>query len=138
MQFVRVGGAPYGGVAEAHGYVEGVYKKIGVCGGRSLYQHQNNSEIFLYYGCGRWFIGLQIGRQDAFTLKLKKNTNLGVCGGWVFTKTVDICVHGEHENSWQFIQQFPVGLTKDKSFKVTESCGDPPPNGSRARSATSV
>ena len=40
---------------------KGLYKKIGVCGGRSIYQHANNTDIFMYYGCGRWFIGLEIG-----------------------------------------------------------------------------
>ena len=38
----------------------GRYKKIGVCGGRSIYQNMNNSDIFIYYGCGRWFIGLEV------------------------------------------------------------------------------
>merc|ERR1719278_1120878 len=59
----------------------GLYKKIGVCGGRSIYQHANNTDIFMYYGCGRWFIGLEIG----------------VCGGWLFAKSLSICIHGQHE-----------------------------------------
>ena len=50
-----------GGIEECHPYVMGTYKKIGVCGGRPLYQHDNNTEIFMYYGCGRWFIGLEVG-----------------------------------------------------------------------------
>ena len=44
-----------------HFSFKGLYKKIGVCGGRSIYQHANNTDIFMYYGCGRWFIGLEIG-----------------------------------------------------------------------------
>ena len=60
---------------------QGLYKKIGVCGGRSIYQHANNTDIFMYYGCGRWFIGLEIG----------------VCGGWLFAKSLSICIHGQHE-----------------------------------------
>jgi len=108
---VVVEGDDNGGIFECHPYVFGGYKKIGVCGGRSIYQHNNNTEIFMYYGCGRWFIGLEIG----------------VCGGWVFTKTMDICVHGRHEKDWQFVSE--VGLNKDKSLKVKEACQDPAPVG---------
>merc|ERR1719356_167073 len=108
---VRVTGARNGGamdtVAECHPYAMGLYKKIGVCGGRSIYQHDNNTEIFMYYGCGRWFIGLEIG----------------VCGGWVFTKTSEICIHGQHEKPWQFVSE--TGLNKDRSFHVQQDCDVP-------------
>ena len=57
---VVVVGDENGGIVECHPYVIGTYKKIGVCGGRSIYQHNNNTEIFMYYGCGRWFIGLEV------------------------------------------------------------------------------
>ena len=57
---VVVVGDENGGIVECHPYVIGTYKKIGVCGGRSIYQHDNNTEIFMYYGCGRWFIGLEV------------------------------------------------------------------------------
>ena len=85
----------------------GRYKKIGVCDGRSLYQQETNTEIFMYYVCGRWFIGLEIG----------------VCGGWVFTKTMDICAHGNHEDTWYFISG--AGLQQDKSFRVKAACDEP-------------
>ena len=97
----------YGGVHGVHQYVAGRYKKIGVCDGRSLYQQETNTEIFMYYVCGRWFIGLEIG----------------VCGGWVFTKTMDICAHGNHEDTWYFITG--AGLQQDKSFRVKEACDQP-------------
>ena len=58
---VLVGGDQFGGITLTHPYIPGQYKKIGVCDGRSLYQHVNNTEIFLYYVCGRWFIGLEVG-----------------------------------------------------------------------------
>ena len=60
---VVVEGDDTGGIFECHPYVFGGYKKIGVCGGRSIYQHNNNTEIFMYYGCGRWIIGLEVGKQ---------------------------------------------------------------------------
>jgi len=110
-QHVDVFGDENGGVVECHPYVIGRYKKIGVCGGRSIYQHNNNTEIFMYYGCGRWFIGLEIG----------------VCGGWVFTKSMEICVHGAHEMHWQFVSE--TGLNKDKTLKINEDCHDPAPVG---------
>ena len=50
----------YAGLKACHPYVLGEYKKIGVCTGRSFYQHQNNSDIFLYHGCGAWYIGLEV------------------------------------------------------------------------------
>ena len=40
---------------------------------------------------------------------------IGVCGGWVFTKTWDICVHGSHEKSWNFVSE--LGLEEDTSFR---------------------
>ena len=49
-----------GGVLECHPYVIGEYKKIGVCGGRSFYQHKNNTDIFLYHACGAWYLGLEV------------------------------------------------------------------------------
>lgn len=101
---VFVTGDENGGIEECHPYVMGTYKKIGVCGGRSLYQHDNNTEIFMYYGCGRWFIGLEIG----------------VCGGWVFTKTPSICIHGQHEKHWQYVAE--EGLRKDRTFGVGQDC----------------
>ena len=64
---VVVEAANDGGIMECHPYVMGTYKKIGVCGGRSIYQHDNNTEIFMYYGCGRWFIGLEVRRIEYWT-----------------------------------------------------------------------
>ena len=49
-----------GGVLECHPYVLGGYRKIGVCGGRSFYQHKNNSDIFMYHACGAWYLGLEV------------------------------------------------------------------------------
>ena len=79
---VLVGGDQFGGIHNTHPYITGKfirgspyrdfnrqnlldpvlgeYKKIGVCDGRSLYQNVNNTEIFIYYVCGRWFIGLEV------------------------------------------------------------------------------
>ena len=48
------------GVQECHPYVLGGYKKIGVCGGKSFYQHNNNTDIFIYHACGAWYIGLEV------------------------------------------------------------------------------
>ena len=48
-----------GGVALCHPYALGRYRKIGVCGGRSFYQHSNNSDIFLYHACAAWYVGLE-------------------------------------------------------------------------------
>ena len=64
---VMVGGDQFGGVHGVHSYVSGVYKKIGVCDGRSLYQQETNTEIFMYYVCGRWFIG------DALVAKISNS-----------------------------------------------------------------
>ena len=64
---VMVGGDQFGGVHGGHSYVSGVYKKIGVCDGRSLYQQETNTEIFMYYVCGRWFIG------DALVAKISNS-----------------------------------------------------------------
>merc|ERR1711949_2741 len=61
---VVVGGDQFGGITLTHPYIPGHYKKIGVCDGRSLYQHTDNTEIFLYYVCGRWFIGLEVAEGD--------------------------------------------------------------------------
>ena len=55
---------------------------------------------------------------------------IGVCGGWVFTKTWDICVHGPHQKSWNFVSE--LGLEEDTSFRVQDDCeevslpSDPP------------
>ena len=57
---VLVGGDQFGGIHATHPYIAGEFKKIGVCDGRSLYQNINNTEIFMYYVCGRWFIGLEV------------------------------------------------------------------------------
>ena len=51
-----------GGVALCHPYALGRYRKIGVCGGRSFYQHTNNSDIFLYHACAAWYVGLEVGQ----------------------------------------------------------------------------
>ncbi len=48
------------GVAMCHPYALGRYRRIGVCGGRSFYQHKNNSDIFLYHACGAWYVGLEV------------------------------------------------------------------------------
>ncbi len=47
------------GVLGCHPYVLGRYRKIGGCGGRSFYQHANNTDIFLYHACGAWYFGLE-------------------------------------------------------------------------------
>jgi hypothetical protein len=49
-----------GGILECHPYVLGEYRRIGQCGGRSFYQHKNNTDIFIYYVCGAWYVGLQV------------------------------------------------------------------------------
>ena len=94
-----------------------------MCGGRSIYQHANNTDIFMYYGCGRWFIGLEIG----------------VCGGWLFAKSLSICIHGQHEVKYNitlflrarfFRIQIQVtwsmtsdrGLLEDRSLRVDQIC----------------
>ena len=61
---------------------------------------------------------------------------IGVCGGWVFTKTSDICVHGTHEDTWYFISG--IGLQQDKSFRVKEACEQPsdPPRQTASRPAS--
>jgi len=50
----------YGGINDCHPYVLGEYRRIGQCGGRSFYQHKNNTDIFIYYVCGAWYVGLQV------------------------------------------------------------------------------
>jgi len=107
---VTVSGGPSphmeSGGAESHPYAMGLYKKIGVCGGRSIYQHTNNTDIFLYHGCGRWFVGLEIG----------------VCGGWIFAESLSICVHGIHETPWTMTTEH--GLLEDRVLTVTQTCSD--------------
>ena len=102
---------------------KGLYKKICVCGGRSIYQHANNTDIFMYYGCGRWFIGLEIG----------------VCGGWLFAKSLSICIHGQHEVKYKSLSSWMQGffrihiqvtwsmtsdrgLLEDRSLRVDQTC----------------
>ena len=41
----------------------------------------------------------------------------------MFTKTMDICAHGNHEDTWYFITG--AGLQQDKSFRVKEACDQP-------------
>ena len=64
--YVLVGGDQFAGIHKTHPYISGEFKKIGVCDGRSLYQHRNNTEIFMYYVCGRWFIGLEVTQHNCF------------------------------------------------------------------------
>ena len=111
---VLVGGDQFGGIHKTHPYIAGEFKKIGVCDGRSLYQNINNTEIFMYYVCGRWFIGLEV--RNLKNISFIPNFQIGVCGGWVFTKTFDICVHSIHEGYWNFISE--LGLQEDRSFRV--------------------
>ena len=54
---------------------------------------------------------------------LRKLLKIGVCGGWVFTKTSEICIHGQHEKPWQFVSE--TGLDKDRSFRVQQDCDVP-------------
>ena len=54
------------GVLECHPYALGRYRKIGACAGRSFYQHANNTDIFLYYACGGWYVGLEVMTKDNF------------------------------------------------------------------------
>ena len=62
---------------------------------------------------------------------------IGVCGGWVFTKTFDICVHSNHEGTWNFISE--LGLQEDRSFKVKDACEEPTdPPGSGSSKKTNV
>ena len=56
-----------GGVALCHPYALGRYRKIGVCGGRSFYQHSNNSDIFLYHACAAWYVGLEASSHFPFS-----------------------------------------------------------------------
>ena len=48
----------------------------------------------------------------------------------MFTKTWDICVHGPHQKSWNFVSE--LGLEEDTSFRVQDDCeevslpSDPP------------
>ena len=67
---VLVGGDQFGGIHHTHPYITGQYKKIGVCDGRSLYQNINNTEIFIYYVCGRWFIGLEVKHNLRYPMSL--------------------------------------------------------------------
>lgn len=60
----------YGGINDCHPYVLGEYRRIGQCGGRSFYQHKNNTDIFIYYVCGAWYVGLQV-TQSKFSFKQK-------------------------------------------------------------------
>ena len=41
----------------------------------------------------------------------------------MFTKTWDICVHGQHQRSWNFVSE--LGLEEDNSFRVQEDCEEP-------------
>ena len=41
----------------------------------------------------------------------------------MFTKTWDICVHGPHEKSWNFVSE--LGLEGDTSFRVQDDCEEP-------------
>lgn len=72
--YVLVGGDQFAGIHKTHPYISGEFKKIGVCDGRSLYQHRNNTEIFMYYVCGRWFIGLEVP-QHSTTVAYKRCSN---------------------------------------------------------------
>lgn len=93
------------GVISCHPYALGEYRKIGVCGGRSIYQHGNRTDIFLYYACGRWFVGLEVG----------------VCGGWIFAKTGEICSHSVKDR-WMFVDSVPK---QDTSFTISQMCDRP-------------
>ena len=94
-----------GGVRECHPYLLGKYRKIGECGGRSFYQHVNNTDIFLYHACGAWYTGLQVG----------------VCGGWMVAKSLEICVTSTgHQTEWQYYDEGE--LNTDKTFNVKEEC----------------
>ncbi len=59
-----------GGVLECHPYVIGSYRRIGSCGGRSFYQHANNTDIFMYHACGAWYVGLEVGLTSEKWVKL--------------------------------------------------------------------
>ena len=41
----------------------------------------------------------------------------------MFTKTWDICVHGPHQRSWNFVSE--LGLEEDTSFRVQDDCEEP-------------
>ncbi|XP_059080816.1 uncharacterized protein LOC131878727 isoform X2 [Tigriopus californicus] len=93
-----------GGVLECHPYAMGRYRKIGSCGGRSFYQHNNNTDIFLYYACGAWYVGMEVGS----------------CGGWILAKSVELCSTAEHQDPWKFYNNGQ--LEHDPSFHAMELC----------------
>jgi hypothetical protein len=43
-----------------------------------------------------------------------------VCGGWLFAKSLSICVHGQHEVSWKMTSE--GGLQEDRSLRVDQNC----------------
>ena len=93
------------GVAECHPYVLGKYKKIGGCGGRSFFQHRNNTDIFLYHACGSWYVGLEIGS----------------CGGWIIAKSAELCPSApSHLNGWKFFDDGQ--MIEDESFNIGDTC----------------
>ena len=127
-----------GGVVECHPYVLGHYRKIGECNGRSFYQHNNNTDIFFYHACGAWYVGLQVGHKmieakslNSINLKIlstteschcieKMNLQIGVCGGWLVAKSLQICASATHEGPWEFFNQGV--LHQDVTFHVKEWC----------------
>ena len=93
-----------GGVMKCHPYILGRYHKIGECNGRSFYQHNNNTDIFLYHACGAWYVGIQVG----------------ICGGWMVSKSLEICVTSTGNMMWQFYDEGV--LNDDRSFRIKEWC----------------
>ena len=81
----------YGGILECHPYVLGEYRRIGQCGGRSFYQHKNNTDIFIYYVCGAWYVGLQVSPILIHTWLLFFGTNILETVDGSLVKNVKLC-----------------------------------------------
>ena len=45
---------------------------------------------------------------------------VGVCGGWILTKSLETCVSGHHKSRWQFFNEGK--LFEDDTFEVLEKC----------------
>ena len=129
---------------------KGLYKKIGVCGGRSIYQHANNTDIFMYYGCGRWFIGLEIGvsrnrfpsgvpSNDLLPTRCVEDGYLPSLSPYVFTASMRLVgvfvalplkslqeqrYSGDllftHQVTWSMTSD--QGLLEDRSLRVDQTC----------------
>ena len=80
------------GVALCHPYALGRYRKIGVCGGRSFYQHTNNSDIFLYHACAAWYVGLEVGSR--YNIMLISKSSMFATTDWLMRRLDAVQVAG--------------------------------------------